>query len=207
MSQDFFQTIFNRLFGKEDGASANQPFVTERLVRNGSFQERYDQWIESAEFTLVMTNLRNAYHQAMKAGGKSQEMGLFIYESPQARGFYFNDQLKFSPQTFAFLLDYFRDVVIAEGYQVYTSDRKIDEAPAGVECVERHYLKPAINRHAEAPLDQGYGNILIEYKTLNDRPVYLKLMANIYSDRNYLEARPFEELVKKLFDEKTSGIN
>ncbi len=207
MPEDFFQNIYRKLFGKTTGDSSHQPFVSERLVRNSDFQDRYLEWKESPDFTLAMTNLRTAFHQAREAGGKSQEMGLFIYDSPQARGFYFNAQLNFSSQTFDFLLDYFRDVVMAEGYQVYTSDRKLDDAPAGVECVDRHYLKPAINRHAEAPLEQGFGNIIIELKRLNDRPVYLKLMANIYSDRNYLEARPFKDLVEKLFDQDGSEIS
>jgi hypothetical protein len=48
------------------------------------------------------------------------------------------------------------------------------------------------------PLEQKFGNIHVEFLTINDKPDYIKLMANVYSDRNYREAESFENLLVAL---------
>ena len=47
--------------------------------------------------------------------------------------------------------------------------------------------------------NQKFGNILIEKTEIDRKPSYLKLMANVYQDRLYSEAKPFSELIEQLF--------
>ena len=98
-------------------------------------------------------------------------------------------------------IDHFKKVVINEGYTLYTSDKKYQEKAQSVQVVERHYMKPSLSKDIKLPIDQKYGNVLVEFVAYNDEPAYLKVMATCYSDRNYTEALDFEMLARKLFSD------
>jgi len=205
MSADFFQQIYQKIFGKEEGAS-NQPFVSEAVVRNAAFLKKYEMWKSSVKFREALEFLNVHFAQA-KLEGNIPEMGFFSYRSAQSNGFYFNQLSGIPNEHFVFLFDYFREKVLEQNYQLYTSDRKYDEKPKGIECVERHYLKPNLMRNQQVPVDQLYGNVLIEWYSYDGETAYLKLMANVYSDRNYTRPLDFDDLVEKLFDPSDIGLS
>lgn len=199
MSSDFFQSIVRKIFGKDEPEQVAVPLVTEKLVRNGAFAERYAAWKDSADREVALTILRSVWDD-LGANTRRKEMDFFKYVSPQSNGFFFNPNLGIPNEVFTYLLDYFKDVLIENGYQLYMSDRRYSDKPQGVECIERHYLKPGMEQGAEFPVNQRFGNIIVEYYRVDDKPSYLKLMANVYSDRNYTKALPFSTLADLLFE-------
>ena len=86
-------------------------------------------------------------------------------------------------------------------YRLVNSHLTIQEKGEDVETREMHYLKPKSG--FEAPRDQKYGNVQIEFIRLNDRPANINLLANTYSDRAYNEPKEFEELAQHIFSTET----
>ena len=84
------------------------------------------------------------------------------------------------------------------GYRLANSDRRFADQPDEVvKTTERHYLKPPLN--TEPPLDQRYGNVLIELVKENEEPRYLKVMVTTYHDRSYQPAQSFDAFLDALF--------
>lgn len=67
-----------------------------------------------------------------------------------------------------------------------------------VEIIERHYLKPKINLD-NIILEQQFGNIIIEFRMIDEKSFDLQLQVHYYSGRNYSEAFPFDDLLSILF--------
>ena len=49
-------------------------------------------------------------------------------------------------------------------------------------------------------MSQLYGNISLEKIRINQQPSYFKLLASVYSDRLYYDAKPFDDLMDQLFE-------
>lgn len=196
LKNDFVKNILATLFGSNEAIDAlNGP-----LVRKDSFIKKYDLWKQNGVRDSLFSLIHSLFVEVRFENEFRPEF--YIYTSPQANGFYFNDKFEIDPIEFEFLLDSFRETVLSMGYVNYTSDVKYSEKPAGIQRIDRHYLKPEIDRNAEKPLDQKFGNILLELYFLDDKPQYLKVMVSVYSDQNYREALGFEEFVNFLFSEK-----
>jgi len=190
-SGNFTSRILNKLFSKK---SNKEPLVSGKLERSDRYEQNYSGWVES-QVGNILSELQQAYN-------KSNARGLYnpafhVYNSDQSNGFFFNYHMEFESEEFSYLLDYFKETVVDLGYTVYTSDTKYKDLESGVQKIDRHYLKPT-QEGSEMPMDQKYGNVLIELFVLNDEVQYLKLMANIYSDRNFTEPKPFSEFLEKL---------
>jgi hypothetical protein len=121
-----------------------------------------------------------------------------LYQSPQSNGFYFNAATGFSTEEFRFVLDLFQERTEALGYRKQLAERRYSVKPNGVHCLERCYLKPELSSGIEPPIDQIFGNVHLELVLLNDEASYLKVMAHVYNDRNYLKARPFADFAERL---------
>lgn len=195
-SGNFTTRILKKLFPKKN---SNEPLVSGKLKRSEKFTAQYESWRK--------THLAEKISELQRAYNKSNAHGLYnpafhVYNSDQSNGFFFNYHMDFRHDEFSFLLDNFRDRVVEMGYNLYTSDTKFKDTKAGVQQIDRHYLKPA-QEGEEMPMDQKYGNVLIELFSLDNNVQYLKLMANIYSDRSFSEARPFSEFMELLFNDAT----
>jgi hypothetical protein len=202
MAKDFVQELFRKLFGKTaEDSGPDVPVVAEKLVRSAAYAANYEAWKVSPRAAEVLERLEISYDRVRNMGVKAPYF--HVYSSNQANGFFFDSNLGIEQPEFSFLIDHFKDATLNLGYSVYTSDRKYHEKSGSVQQIDRHYLKPALQREIEPPLSQGYGNILIEYVQYNDVPAYLKLMASFYSDRNYQEVKPFSEYVTEIFKQST----
>lgn len=199
MADNFVQNIYEKLFGR----SASQKSVAVLdgpLERSDSYTAAFELWKASAKEEEMVQGISNVFWNVRR--GIAYSPGLFSYSSPQANGFYFNTKLGITELGFSFLLDAFRDSVIAMGYSLYTSDKKYVEVPSGIQRIDRHYLKPINDANQGDVNDQKYGNILFELYSLNEEAQYLKCMVSVYSDHKFTKALPFEQFAEALF--KTS---
>jgi hypothetical protein len=198
MANQFVERILNGLFGsRSESLSEELAPIKEKLVRHEKFAKEFDNWKSSTRPSQLLYSLSELYEEALMGSANSL---LNLHQTPQANGFFFDDRSGVNTDEFSFLLDHFRDQTLSEGYTVYTSDKKYEEKSDSVKVTEKHYLKPTLDRSMEIPIDQRYGNILLEYVSFNGNPAYLKVLATCYSDRNYSKPLEFELLVKKLFD-------
>ncbi len=194
MKNDFVKNILATLFGSNEPIdSLNGP-----LVRKESFVKKYNFWKGNSSRIERNSQLYALFEEVRFEYRFRPEF--YIYTSPQANGFYFNERLSIEPIEFEFLLDSFRETILSFGYTNYTSDVRYSEKSAGIQRIDRHYLKPEIDRHVEKPIDQKFGNVFLELYFLDDQPQYLKVMISVYADKNYLKALGFDEFVNSLLD-------
>lgn len=198
MANEFVQSILDKLFGNKS-SERDGNFVSGPLKRESKFSDAFEVWKSSSVSGEVLSKIGEAYSDVALNGRYRQDF--HFYESPQANGFFINLKLGISEQSFPFLMDLFKERVLASGYTIYTSDRKYREVPTGMKRIDKHYLKPELGVEIETPINQRFGNVLLEYTAINEKPEYLKVMASVYSDRNYRKADTFEELMEVLLQE------
>lgn len=203
-NDSFFKRIQKFLFPsrvKEDrktGKEVEVPIHNEALVRSEEYERERADWMERGHHFPLLRSIGQAY-RTKKAGTEPLETDLFLHDSPYGNGFFFTYRDAFGEQSFSFLFDLFRDRALELGYRKYHSDRRILEKGEHYETIERHFLKPPINKEMDVKKGrQLYGNLLMEQAFFNDRPNYIKIMAHVYSDGLYHPPLPFEELIGNL---------
>lgn len=196
MASEFVQNIIDKVFGRPNSTSDDN-FFSGPLERDAQFEKAFQFWKSSSASKEVLQKIRLAYSDVALNGKFRQDF--HQYKSPQAKGFFINMRLGISPESFPFLMDLFKERVLECGYSVYTSDRKYKEVPTGMKSLDKHYLKPQLGVDIEVPINQRYGNVLLEYTAIDETPEYLKVMVSVYSDRNYRKAGAYEELLEILF--------
>ncbi len=211
MSQDepFYKRAWKALFperkkaDRKTGKQVEIPVHNEALERSEAFESERKQWMVNGEHLPLLRSILQAY-RTKKNGVEPVETDLFLHGTPYGNGFFFTYRERFGIRPFAFLFDLFRDRALELGYRKYHSDRRILEKEEHYETIERHFLKPPINKEMDVKKGtQLYGNLLLEQTLINDRPSYIKIMANIYADGMYHPPLPFEELVGKLLGSET----
>ncbi len=190
-----FDSIVNRLFPENKEVS-----VHEVLKRTPQFIEEYESWKKSDQAREKIDQILRSYHD--KLTNHQPILDIELFNSPYGNGFILYARKQDKELPFEFLMEYLRDKLEEEGYRLVHSDRKIHESGKKVEKLEKYHLKPPIS--SEVPIDQLYGNIIIELFHKNNIPDRIRLMANVYSDRLYKEPKNFGDLINVLFDQRTS---
>lgn len=193
MDKSFFEEVYNKLFKKQ---APKQPVVTELLKRSEKELNEYISWKQSTGRGLLIDDFDRAYH--LKKQQIESAMKVHILDSQYANGFAITFNELFTPTNFKFLFDYFKDQVLAMGYKLAQGDRRISDKDSYEETIEKWYLKPQTGDFGKELIDQRYGNVIIEFVSVNRKPSYMRLMANVYQDRLYAKAEPFEELFNNL---------
>lgn len=193
MAKSYFEEVYNRLFKKQ---SPQQPIIHEVLERSAKELEAYAHWKASDERRFLIEDFDRAYH--LKQQQVESAMKVHLLASQYANGFAITFNEVFTPLNFKFLFDYFKDQVLANGYKLAQADRRISDKETFEESIEKWYLKPQSTDFSQELIDQQYGNVIIEAVSVDRKPSYLRLMANVYQDRLYRKAKPFEELFNNL---------
>lgn len=190
----FFDQVYEKLFPKKEQKS--RVLVHELIKRSDHYLKKYQKWTSSPSHSDSLKTIATAYY--LKAKGVAQEPEVHILNSRYSNGFAVSFQEgEMDHQEFQYLFDWLADTVEQIGYKRSNSDVTIMDKGNYIETREKHYLKPVLG--SEIPTDQRYGNILIEHILIDGKPSFLKLVANIYSDRSYSEADSFESLAEYLF--------
>lgn len=198
---DFLDDLFKKLFPKRN---QNIPLVKESLERSEKDKLAFDTWTTSYDATRWYNEILLAYEQK-KQGLTSTQIDVHLFRSAASNGIAISYTNAMSAIHFRFLFDRLKESVLSlpYPYKLYTSDRAHYERQNYVETIEKHYLKPVYGRMEQGKLlPQFYGNILIEYILIDNKPSFIRLLANVYSDRLFSPHQPFEELVYELFRRK-----
>lgn len=191
---EFLDNLFGKLFPEK---KENRPVqVMELLRRSNKYQLAYATWKESPEARQILKEIDRSYY--LKRNQIQGDYTIHLFQSAAANGFAITYHPALSPQFFQFLLDFWRDRMLAIGYRLANTDRQIRDKDTYVETVEKHYLKPPLTKN-QAQAEQRFGNVLLEYVLVDQQPSYIKVLATIYSDRLFTEALSFEELLEQLF--------
>lgn len=193
MAKSYFEEVYNKLFKKQ---SPKQPIVHEMLERSEKELLAYEQWKDSEERKFLVEDFDRAYH--LRQQQVESAMKVHLLASQYANGFAITFNEVFTPVNFKYLFDYFKDQVLANGYKLAQADRRISDKETYEESIEKWYLKPQSADFSQELIDQQFGNVIIEAVSVDRKPSYLRLMANVYQDRLYRKAKPFDELFNNL---------
>ncbi|MGW8122384.1 hypothetical protein ACV07N_06955 [Roseivirga echinicomitans] len=192
----FFDDIYNKIFkGKNNGPSE---LIHEMLERTNRETQSLQSWMDSTHKKELLNEIYNAYH--LKKKGIATKLDVHFLDTKYSNGFAVTYDSEISPDDFRNLFDYLKEKTLEFDYKLMQNDRRIIDRELFEETIEKWYLKPQADALEENITNQLYGNILIEYVLIDRKPSYIKLMANIYQDRLYSQALPFEVFFEKLFD-------
>lgn len=190
----FFDQVYRKLFPPKN--PSQKSLVHEVITRGDSYSKAYNLWKHSIPRKDLVSAIGNSYQ--LKEKGMVGDPDVHILDTQYSNGFAISYNPSLDKREFQFLFDWLAEKIEALGYNRATSDLIISEKPTYVESKEKHYLKPKLSD--ETPINQRFGNILIEYITIDDTPSYLKLVANIYSDRMYKKPEKFSKLAEYLLE-------
>ncbi len=161
-------------------------------------------WLETEQseqlFSLVFKN----YH--FKRAGIDAHPQVHLLESPYANGFALTYDLPFDLKSFSRIFLAFSQRILALGYVQVSLDRKFEEIEDQVKVTEKFYLKPPLQIPAKGELiSQLYGNVTLEKVSVDNKPKFIKLLATIYSDRLYQDAKPFDDFMDRIFEINLNG--
>lgn len=190
----FFDQLHKKLFGA--GSSDPAPIVHEVIARSEKYLLSYERWKTDGRASKMLSDYSRSYH--FKKSALESDPNVHVFASPASNGFALTYSASFEKQDFQFLFDYLAEKSKELGYRLVNSDVKISDKKDFVETKEKHYLKPPLSGDS-GPFKQLFGNILVEHVMVDDKPSYIKLLANIYSDRQYEVPEDHRELISHLF--------
>ncbi|NJO02488.1 MAG: hypothetical protein HC880_13075 [Bacteroidia bacterium] len=193
----FFNEFINKFFASNN-PDRNQP-VKEVLKRSEKYQAAYLNWRQEKKHIPLVQSIAQSYHYRRTNIFTSIQIHLF--RSQGAQGFAISYKPSFGAENFRHLLDHFKDRVLELNYRVNLAESAMAEKPSYVEHKEKYYLKPDISWEEirDARINQRYGNILLEWVEIDNRPSYLKVLVTFYQDHQFSLVWDYDEFVDKLF--------
>ncbi len=198
---NFFNQIYQKIFPNTENGNNPPIEVRETIKRNTSYLQDYQDWIANKSIQKLIEPIQKAYH--FKKININSATQVHLLRSGGANGFAITYDPVFGKEAFQFLLDYWKDKIKTLNYQLQIAERRITEKKDYVETKEKYYLKPSIRLEAmqNKLCNQLYGNILLEYVQIDERPSYLKVLVTYYVDALFSEVLDYDDLVKILFEQ------
>lgn len=180
---------FPRLFKPDDPVRVHEPYkLSEKELAD------YRAWSSGIRPVEICRDLRTEI-DAIRLG-IAQPDSLHIVRSPSSNAIILYNDGMLTNDEFHFLIQWLSDQIRSLGYRTANSDRLMEEKRENIETRLRIYLKP---RPSDSlPLDQKYGNILLELHLLNRDVQYMKMQVSWYSDRSWTASIPFDSLLDNL---------
>lgn len=192
----FLDDLFKKVFKPSDKSPMR---LKENFVIKEIEQTDLDLWIETEESAQLFALVYKNYH--FKRTGINGRPQVHIFDSPYANGFAVTYENPFNAKSFSRLFLAFSQRLLALGYEQVSLDRKFEEINDQVKVTEKFYFKPPIQLPAEGELiSQLYGNVSLEKVNVDNEPSYIKLLATVYSDRLYQDAKSFDQLMDGIFE-------
>lgn len=193
---NFLDDLFKKVFKPSEKTPMK---VKENFSVKEIDQTDLDSWIESDEAKQLFALVYKNYH--FKRTGINDRPEVHIFDSPYANGFAVSYENPLDQKSFSRLFLAFSQRLLALGYEKVSLDRKFEEINNQVKVTEKFYFKPPLQLPIEGELiSQLYGNVALEKVTVDNEPSYIKLLATVYSDRLYQDAKPFDQLMDGIFE-------
>ena len=194
---DFFDDLLKKIF---PARGSHQPLsVKENFLLKDKDLKDVEVWCHSEASKVLYDLVYRNYHYKRAQINESPEV--HVFSSVYANGFALSYGPPLDVNSFSLLFLGLSRRIIALGYEQVSLDRKLEEVNEQVKETEKFYFKPPLQMPQEGALiSQLYGNISLEKIRINQQPSYFKLLAAVYSDRLYHDAKPFDELMDRLFE-------
>jgi hypothetical protein len=171
--------------------------VKEMIKRNKVFLDGYQAWKGDEMHLGILAHLKEA--SMLKFSNPEAEVNFFHYRDAQSNGFYFHGEDPWTADDYSYLIQHFIDLLKREEYYLNNAKREVVEEERKLKTVEHFYLKPKLKFRKEMPYEQLYGNVEIEHRLVEGKTNLVKVMVNVYNDRNFKEPADFETLLPKFW--------
>lgn len=183
--------------------------------RNGEWQPfaltaaqaaRHARWVGQRVYRNWLGPYFKAYH--LHRGGAGGRRGLRaepLHEKGRQGALLFYDD-SIGPVNFRHLFEHVGERLVALGYYRACAD----ECTRRLQDLDEHTLKqlfkpPPIDCPDSGRCNQRYGLVTLDLVSLNDEPLFLRLAANPVLEPGFTPAAPFDELLRKVFDEPAAN--
>jgi hypothetical protein len=198
---NFFDDLFKKVF-KPSGETPMR--VKENFTIKDAERADLAQWLKLEESEQLLSIVYKNYH--FKRSGIDTHPQVHILDSPYANGFALTYEEPFDLKSFSRIFLAFSQRILALGYEQVSLDRKFEEINEQVKVTEKFYFKPPLQLPVAGELiTQLYGNVTLEKVSVDNKPNFIKLLATVYSDRLYQDAKPFDQLMDRIFDKNSDG--
>lgn len=187
----FFDQVYQKLFPKKSKGI----ILHEVIKRSKSYREQYQTWQDSGHSDILLENIYSAIR--LKEEGLEANLDVHRFEGDYSNGIAISYMDEIEKIHFQYLFDLLADKTKELGYKISVSDVMVTDREGIIETKEKHYLKSRLSK--VRPIDQKFGNVIIEFIKINDEPSFIRLMALAYNDRLYKEPDDFEDLAAYLF--------
>lgn len=190
----FIDDLLDGLFS----GKSNKVMVRENFSISEEEEKEIAFWILTEEGAEVFKMIYDNYHLKKADIVKSPEV--HIFHSSYANGFALTFGEPLTIENFPKLFFGLGQRMLNMGYRKVSLERTTDVVNEQVRITEKLYLKPPVSADdLMTKINQLYGNISIEKIYLDNKPNYLKVLVTLYSDRQYHDAKPFDQFMDKLF--------
>jgi hypothetical protein len=193
----FFDQIKAKIF--PDPAAIEQgkmPVLTDVIRRDERYIIEYEKWRNSEDKEDLLEWIREEYNN--EAGSD----WITRLKSKGVRGFLIHgDEEGIGPVEAQYLLDNWKTRIRKLNYRLYSSHAESYIRENKVLFKERYYLKPQI-QDFNPPVDQEYGNILLESEVLDQSLLSIKCVVTFYSGYNYKQPKEYDDFIDHLFNSK-----
>ena len=189
----YFDQIMEKIFPDPAAVEKGKlPVVADVIKRNVKYLIAYQHWLNNDDKDLLINWLASEYTIASEDGSE----WITQLNSKGIRGFFIHGgEESLKPQESRFLLDYWKEQIQKLNYQLYGWQSESFLRENKILVKERYYLKPYKNAF-EFPINQEFGNILIEAEILEDMLLSIKCLVTHYTGFNYLAPKAYKELIK-----------
>lgn len=167
---------------------------TKVLIRSLNFDKHYQHWLVNDKENIVK---QFDYLMSEYLLGEDQS-NFSISKNPTQALLKWNEE-SFSIDTFSFLMDYFKSILLSNNYFNYLSDERVEKSQSdALLTICRHYLKPNISYQDSVKNNAHllFGNIAIEHR-FNNNTNMLCITCNYYSQKQYDSIEKLMEILLK----------
>lgn len=193
---EFLQNLFN----KENNKQAQIPFLHEAIDIKSYPIEAYLEWHKLGRWQEFSESIQNVYRDKLITG-KSSNGKLSTMQSQYSSGFIIHcAKHKYSDTDYKHLAYHLQSKTKKIGYTLNLAEVKSQKKGNKIETITKYYLKPSLkvrfdNQYDKNKANQLYGNITIQYTTIDSNPFEFKLMAKAYQDSKFFPPLDFDGLI------------
>lgn len=183
-----FNDFFKRLLGR-----GKKMIRCSARKHSAKFDASYRSWLHHQTYLSWTGPFFTSYHYEMAGLPTPYQVELHCTDNLKGVVFFYDERI--GPNNFSFLFELLKDRVLQQGYTLRSGNK--------LECKEQHIEKLLLVPLPEdVPgtklCNQRYGNVLLDYMRLKNKPGYIRLMANTYQDPHFSRPLLFEELLEKV---------
>ncbi|OKL41678.1 hypothetical protein A3841_11650 [Pontibacter flavimaris] len=164
--------------------------------RSAKFMDAYHTWLSNQTYLNWTEPFFTAYHY--KKADLPARYRVQVIAEEHLRGAIFFYDPSIGAENFGFFLELLKDRVQQQGYTLHSGNKLQVRHERYTEEIEKLVLTPpASDLPGTSLCNQLYGNVLLDYIKVNNRPGFIRFAVNSYQDAFFSKPLPFEELLEK----------